>query len=67
MEFEKYLAKLQKEFARYGHIAYPLTKNEVRIMLALNTNEDKAYRVACDVATGFHYVDALVANLGLSK
>jgi hypothetical protein len=59
---DAYKADLQREFARYGHTATPLTDAQIERLWSRDIGADKAYAIGCDVACGFSFAAAMRAN-----
>ncbi len=58
---QNYFQQLQTMCARYGFTACPLTEREANALQTSGISVDGAYSVACDVASGFSFIDAVTA------
>ena len=61
---DDYITDAQKEFAKYGFIACPLTPEDLRELYHANIDQNTAYGIGCDVNAGVTFLNAVLANLG---
>ena len=57
----EYIAKVQRQCAFYGFPHCPLDNAEIIECRAKGLTVDQTYTVACDVAAGFTFAEAIAA------
>ena len=58
-----YIATLQKEFAKYGFTACPLTDVQLVTLYKHSIKLDEAYTIGCDVNSGYPFDVAFESTL----
>jgi len=59
MTFDDYKTELQRRCAYYGVVNNPLNDAEIEELRAHNVSSGAAYCVACDVASGHDFFEAM--------
>jgi len=62
MTRQQYKTELAQKLAFYGFTSNPLTNDMISILWHDNISLDSAYGIACDVNSGFTFVESLDAN-----
>ena len=58
-----YITTLQRQFAKYGFIGCPLTRQQLVTLYKHSIQLDEAYIIGCDVNSGFPFDFAFEATL----
>lgn len=63
MSKKEYIERMHRMFTYYGFTECPLSLSRLSWMYDTNVSEVRAYRIGCDVAAGFRFLQSVAENV----